>query len=67
MGGFVVANLRPSGSGLLVPVLWARLFVVIIVVVVVVVVVAECHVDQAFDQTLHFLRSTKREIGIESE
>lgn len=65
MGGFVVANLRPSGSGLLVPVLWARLFFVIIVVVV--VVVAECHVDQAFDQTLHFLRSTKREIGIESE
>ena len=52
MGGFVVANLRPSGSGLLVPVLWARLFVVVVVVVV--VAVAECHVDQAFDQTLHF-------------
>jgi hypothetical protein len=43
-----VANLRPTGSGPVVPIVWSRFFVFL-------VVVAECDVDQALDETLHFV------------
>ena len=43
-----VANLRPTGSGPVAPIVWSRFFVFL-------VVVAECDVDQALDETLHFV------------
>lgn len=49
----VVAYLSPGGSGLFLPVPWARIFIPVLVV-------TERHIDQTLDQTLHWISQMER-------